>query len=82
MNTVNAGFFCFGNYLRVCRLRITGQVLAKLEQGVVCIVTVAVGAEVSRVAVLREEAEALAVGDRVSISAKSFNPDIKKLRID
>jgi molybdate transport system ATP-binding protein len=64
------------------RLRITGQVLAKLEQGVVCIVTVAVGAEVSRVAVLREEADALAVGDRVSISAKSFNPGIKKLRID
>jgi molybdate transport system ATP-binding protein len=64
------------------RLRITGQVLAKIEQGVVCIVTVAVGADVSRVAVLRKEAESLAVGDRVSISVKSFTPDIRKLRID
>jgi molybdate transport system ATP-binding protein len=61
-------------------LRITGQVLSKLDQGVVCIVTVAVGADVSRIVVLRNEAEALAVGDRVCISAKSFNPEIRKLR--
>ena len=62
------------------RLTITGQVLAKQEQGVVCIVTVAVGADVSRVVVLRDEAQALSLGDMVGISAKSFNPEVKKLK--
>ena len=64
------------------RLKITGQVLAKQEQGVICIVTVAVGADVSRVVVLRDEAQALSVGDMVGISAKSFNPEVKKLKIN
>ena len=63
------------------RLKITGQVLAKQEQGVICIVTVAVGADVSRVAVLRDEAQALNIGDMVGISAKSFNPEVKKLKV-
>ena len=63
------------------RLKITGQVLAKQEQGVICIITVAVGADVSRVVVLRDEAQALSVGDMVGISAKSFNPEVKKLKI-
>jgi molybdate transport system ATP-binding protein len=62
------------------RLKITGQVLAKQEQGVICIVTVAVGADVSRVAVLRDEAQMLNIGDAVGISAKSFNPEVTKLR--
>jgi hypothetical protein len=29
--------------------------------------------------VLQKEAKALVVGDRVSVSAKSFNPEVKKL---
>jgi molybdate transport system ATP-binding protein len=62
------------------RLKITGHVLAKEEQGVICIITVAVGADISRVVVSREEARALDVGDLVGISAKSFNPEVKKLK--
>lgn len=62
-------------------LKITGQVLAKQEQGAVCIVTVAVGADVSRIVVLRDEARAFNVGDMVGISAKSFNPEIRKLNV-
>ena len=61
------------------RLKITGHVLAKEEQGVICIITVAVGADVSRIVVLRDEAETLNIGDMVAISAKSFNPEVKKL---
>jgi len=63
------------------RLRFTGTVLSKSDQGVLCILTVAVGAEVSSIAVLRDEAQNLSPGDRVGISAKSFNPDVKKLEI-
>jgi molybdate transport system ATP-binding protein len=63
------------------RLKITGQILSKQEQGVICILTVVVGADVSRVAVLRDEAMALNVGDMVGISAKSFNPEVKKIII-
>jgi molybdate transport system ATP-binding protein len=62
------------------RLKITGHVLAKEEQGVICIITVAVGADVSRIVVLRDEAETLNIGDMVAISAKSFNPEVKKLK--
>ncbi len=62
-------------------LQITGQVLAKTDQGVVSIVTVAVGAEVSRVAVIRKDAESLSIGDRVSLSVKAFNPQVKKLNV-
>jgi molybdate transport system ATP-binding protein len=62
------------------RLKITGHVLAKEEQGVICIITVAVGADISRVVVSREEARALEVGDLVAISAKSFNPEVKNLK--
>jgi hypothetical protein len=54
-------------------------VLAKEEQGVICIITVAVGADISRIVVSREEARALEIGDLVGISAKSFNPEVKKL---
>jgi molybdate transport system ATP-binding protein len=62
------------------RLKITGHVLAKEEQGVICIITVAVGADVSRIVVLRDEAETLNIGDMVAISAKSFNPEVKNLK--
>ncbi len=61
------------------RLRITGQLLVITDQGVMTILTIAVGAEVSRVAVLRADAAGLAIGDRVSISVKAFNPDVRKL---
>lgn len=61
------------------RPQITGQVLAKQEQGVVGIVTFAVGAEASTVVVLRKDAESLEPGDRESSSAKSFNPEVKKM---
>jgi molybdate transport system ATP-binding protein len=63
------------------RLKITGHVLAKEEQGVICIITVAVGADISCVVVSREEARALEIGDLVGISAKSFNPEVKNLKI-
>jgi molybdate transport system ATP-binding protein len=62
------------------RLKITAHVIAKEEQGVICIITVAVGADISRVVVSPEEAEALNVGDMIGISAKSFNPEVKKLK--
>jgi hypothetical protein len=39
-----------------------------------------VGADVSRIVVLRDEAETLNIGDMVAISAKSFNPEVKNLK--
>ena len=63
------------------RLRVTGHVLAKSKQGVVSIVTVAVGEELSKLALSHQEAARLEIGDRVSVSVKAFNPDVRKLRI-
>jgi molybdate transport system ATP-binding protein len=63
------------------RLKVTGLVLAKSEHGVVSIVTVAVGEELSKLALSHQEAAELEIGDRVSVSVKAFNPDVRKLRI-
>lgn len=61
------------------RLCITGQVIDKFDQGVITVVTVAVGAEVSRIALSKGEAAELMPGDRVTVSAKAFNPTVGKL---
>jgi molybdate transport system ATP-binding protein len=61
------------------RLRVTGQVLDNRKQGAINVVTIAVGEEISRIALSHEEAAGLAPGDRVSVSVKAFNPDLRKL---
>jgi molybdate transport system ATP-binding protein len=61
------------------RLRVTGQVLDIQKQGAINIVTIAVGEEISRIALSHEEAAGLAPGDRVSVSVKAFNPDVRKM---
>jgi molybdate transport system ATP-binding protein len=64
------------------RLRVMGQVLDNRTQGAVNVVTIAVGEEISRIALSHEEAAGLVPGDRVSVSVKAFNPDVRKVKIN
>jgi molybdate transport system ATP-binding protein len=63
------------------RLRSTGQVLDRQKQGAISVITIAVGEEISRIALSHEEAAGLSVGDMVSVSVKAFNPDVRKLKL-
>ncbi|HUI92728.1 MAG TPA: ATP-binding cassette domain-containing protein [Chitinivibrionales bacterium] len=61
------------------RMRVSGQVLDNRKHGAINVVTIAVGEEISRIALSPDEAEGLAVGDLVSVSVKAFNPDVRKI---
>jgi molybdate transport system ATP-binding protein len=62
------------------RLTVKGKLLEKKMQGVVCMVTIAIGIEVSRVAISTQEAEDLQPGDMLCISVKAFNPQVSVLK--
>jgi len=60
---------------------VSGQVLDNRTLGAVNVVTISVGEEISRIVLSHEEAAELAPGDRVSVSVKAFNPDVRKMKI-
>lgn len=60
------------------KFKVSGTVLAKAHDGVLTVVTVAVGSETVRVAADDAEAAALSVGDTVVVASKAFNPVIMK----
>ncbi len=63
-------------------LELTAMLLEKKMQGVLCLATVAVGAEVSTLAISAPEAAPLVPGDLLRISVKAFNPVVTVLKND
>jgi molybdate transport system ATP-binding protein len=62
------------------KFRFTGILLDKQPNEVVCVLSVLVGHHVIKVVSTCEEAEALAVGDKVMVVSKAFNPLVMKLK--
>ncbi len=61
------------------RLQFTGTVLAVKAEGVVGILTVVIGTEISRIAIPLAEALGYSEGDPVAVSFKAFAPTVTKL---
>lgn len=58
------------------RLNLRGRLIEKRMQGVVCIATVAIGSEVSHLAMSAREGAELEPGKMITISVKAFNPQV------
>ncbi len=56
-----------------------GEILEIVSVDVIAVAIVAIGQQIVEIVIGTEEAEALAVGDRVSISTKAFAPSLFKL---
>lgn len=61
------------------KFKFTGILLAKREADAVVALTLLVGGEVVKVTALREEAAEWAVGDRLLVASKAFNPLIFRI---
>jgi len=61
------------------RLQCTGTVLAVKPEGVIGILTIVIGGEISRIALPLEEAHHYTIGDHIAISIKAFTPTVTKL---
>lgn len=61
------------------KFKFTGDVVNMEPQGFLCIISVMIGNEVVKVVADASEVENLAVGDKVMVSSKAFNPVIRKL---
>jgi molybdate transport system ATP-binding protein len=61
------------------KFRFTGEILAIEAMDVMFSLTVLVGKQIVRVVTMKEEASHLAVGDRVMLVSKAFNPMVLKL---
>ncbi|MDR0746449.1 MAG: ATP-binding cassette domain-containing protein [Helicobacteraceae bacterium] len=61
------------------KFRVIGDVLSIEESGVVYILSVLVGGDIVKVAATQTEIDDLAIGDRVLIASKAFNPLIIKM---
>jgi len=61
------------------KFKFTGEVIRIDREGVVHILTLLIGSSVVRVVATDDEAAQLAVGDRVAVASKAFNPIIEKL---
>jgi|WetSurMetagenome_2_1015567.scaffolds.fasta_scaffold00061_46 molybdate transport system ATP-binding protein len=60
-------------------LRVTARVLDVRANGVVSVVTIAVGEEISRIALPADQAAGLAPGELAAVFVKSFNPVVRKM---
>ena len=61
------------------KFKFTGELLRIDKNGVVHILTLLIGSSIVRVVATDAEAAGLAVGDRVAVASKAFNPLIEKL---
>ena len=61
------------------KFQFTGEVLRLQREDLVWVVTIRIQSQVVKVVVLEEEAAGLAVGDRVSVASKAFNPILTRL---
>lgn len=61
------------------KFQFTGEVLRLEKEDMVWVVTVQIQSQLVKVVVLEEEAAGLAVGDRVRVASKAFNPILTRL---
>jgi len=61
------------------KFQFTGEVMKMVKQDFIVIVTVLIGKDLVKVIANDKEAENLAIGDRVLIASKAFNPIIHKI---
>jgi molybdate transport system ATP-binding protein len=61
------------------KFQFTGEVLRLQREDLVWVVTIRIQSQVVKVVVLEEEAAGLAIGDRVRVASKAFNPILTRL---
>ena len=69
----------FGDDILSGKFKFVGNILALEKENFLCIVTVQIGNNLTKVVATEEEAKDWRVGDRVLVAAKAFNPIILKL---
>ena len=61
------------------KFQFAGEVIKKEQQGFLYILTILIGNDLVRIIADEKEAQGLAIGDKVLVASKAFNPIIKKL---